>query len=61
MVHTVPEYNARFTVLAHHYSQMWQMRQDMDKFIFLILLKQQQNDFKTNPTEGLWRSKVTIG
>jgi hypothetical protein len=41
--HTVAEYIARFTIWSHRYSQVRQIRQDRDSFIFLILLKQQQN------------------
>jgi hypothetical protein len=59
MVHTVSGYKARFTVWSHRYSQIGQISRDMDNFISFILLKQQQNGSKPNPTKGVWRSKVT--
>jgi hypothetical protein len=54
MVHTVSRYMVRFTIWSHCYIQMRQIGQDVNNFIFSILLKQQQNSFKTNQTKGVW-------
>jgi hypothetical protein len=54
MVHTVSRYMARFTIWPHCCIQMRHMHQDMDNFIFSVLLKQQQNSLKTNQTKSAW-------
>jgi hypothetical protein len=39
---------------SHHYIQTRQINQDMNKFIFLMLFMQQQNDLKANQTRAVW-------
>jgi hypothetical protein len=58
MTHTVQEYKARFTIWSHSYIQTRQTSQDMESFIFAILLKQQQNALKTNQTRGIHIAEV---
>jgi hypothetical protein len=38
MVHTVSGYTARLAIHYHRYIQTRQMSQDMDNFIFMIML-----------------------
>jgi hypothetical protein len=45
----------RFNIWSHSYIQMRQKVQDMDNFVFWIMLKQQQNGLKTSQTEGVWQ------
>jgi hypothetical protein len=51
MAHTVDTWPD--LALSHCCIQMKQIRQDMDNFVFLILLKQKQNCLKTNQTKGV--------
>jgi hypothetical protein len=53
MIRTLSRYAARFTIWPHHYIQTSQIGQDIDNFIYPILLKQQQNGLKTNQTKGV--------
>jgi hypothetical protein len=52
MAHAGSGYTAGFTVWSHRCIQTRQVSQDMDSFMFSILMKQQQNGLKTNHTEG---------
>jgi hypothetical protein len=54
MAHTVSGYAVRYTICSSQRCiQTKQVRQDMDNFIFLIMLKQKQNGLKNNRIEGL--------
>jgi hypothetical protein len=56
MVHIITGYKYRLAIWFHRYIRTRQVSQDMDNFVFQILLKQQQNSLKTNKTTGV-RSK----
>jgi hypothetical protein len=55
MTHIVSGYAARFAIQSHRWIRMRQIIQDMDSFIFHILLMLQQNGLKTNYTKGEWQ------
>jgi hypothetical protein len=59
IVHTTSGYTARFSIRYHCRIQTKQISQDIDNFIFSILLKQQQSGLKTNP-RVYGRNKATI-
>jgi hypothetical protein len=54
MVRTASGHTARFNIWTERYIQMGQISQDMDNFIFSILLRKQQNDFERNQTRDAW-------
>jgi hypothetical protein len=51
MVDPASQHMAKFAIWSQSRGQA---SQDMDNFMVLILLKQQQNDLKTNQTKGVY-------
>jgi hypothetical protein len=46
-------YYYRIAIWFHRYIRTREVSQDMDNFIFYILVKQQQNSLKNNQTTGV--------
>jgi hypothetical protein len=52
---------ARFAIRSHSYSHTSQIKRDVENFVFLIPLRQQQNGFKTTTPTIFFQSKATDG
>jgi hypothetical protein len=53
MIRDLSGYEAKFIVWCHLHIKTKQISQDTEKFVFSVLLKQQQNGLETNQIDGL--------
>jgi hypothetical protein len=51
--HNVNQYTARYIIWSYRHIQTRRIIQDRDKFIFYVLLKQQENGLQINQTKGV--------
>jgi hypothetical protein len=60
MDHAVSGYTARFTIWSHRYIQTRQINQDMENFMFAILLKQHKTVWKPIKPRAYGRNNAMI-